>query len=140
MTISMFSRGSVSDDIEPLHMELVGVFDVTSALKNHGPDVVAHFLKNGSLIAMVRSQPYKPFVIAGLTTSIDPMNKTNSTPFGIFVATKEANPRSSRPLLPRSYLDQYRKDFPVLAFSEKWNSWGDVVQFYLHPDIGFSSP
>lgn len=136
MTVIIHHEGDPSNNIDPMNMELAGIVDIKKALNTHGTNEVMHYLKNGAPGAIVSEQIYKPHVIIAMSQSVDDENKANGIPFGVFIATKEANPESSRNLLPRRFLEEYRSSFPIVAFNAHWKSWDEVRNEVL----GISKP
>lgn len=77
-----------------------------------------------------KGHPRHLHISSWLVQSVAPGLKSlgrNDIPYGLFVATFEVNPESSRPLWSAANLEEYRHRYPVLIFSHEWQSWEQVV-------------
>lgn len=122
MTIIVQHESRIVGGTEILNYELAGILDLKAALARHGSQVVQQFMHKG----LPGAQAYKP----GLVLSVAPELKARGlqhVPFGVFLATKEANPRAARALRPRDSLTHYREAFPVLEYDARWESWEAVI-------------
>jgi hypothetical protein len=136
MTIIVRHEGDGAD-MEPLNFELAGMMHMPEAM-GRDANAVYSFMQRGHPRHM-----HKP----GLVLSVAPTLKAqgrNDIPFGVFFATAEANPDSTRPLMSRSELKTYRLDYPVLSFNQDWESWEQVSGKFppnaSSTDEGYDSP
>lgn len=120
MTIIQHHAGT--GELEPLNFELAGVFALGDVLEKHGAEAVMAFMKTGH---PTRTE-FRPSLVMSVAPDLKAAGR-NDVPFGVFMATKEANPQSTRPLQSRASLTAYRERYPVLSYDSAWQSWKDVV-------------
>lgn len=115
-----------SGEVGPLNFELAGVFSLTDVIEKHGVDAAGAFMKTGH---PTRTE-FRPSLVISVAPELKSAGR-NDVPFGVFMATKEANPDSKRPLRSSESLAAYRAQFPVLVFDLAWQSWEDVVAQFM---------
>lgn len=107
---------------EKLNFSLLGVVDVVGALNKHGHAKVFDFLnnkhpaKNGNL-------KFKPLWVRDIKKD----DSGQSLIFAFFVATKEANPNSSRVLISEKSLVEFRNENPIIEIDDSWSNWEEVL-------------
>lgn len=120
--MKIIKKHAGSDELEPLYFELVGIFALHDVIDKHGADAAMAYMRTG--------HPTRAEFRPSLVVSVAPEMKAagrNDVPFGVFMATKEANPESKRPLRSSESLAAYRAQFPVLAYDPSWQSWDAVA-------------
>lgn len=113
-------------ELEPLNFELVGVFALVDVIEKHGADAAVAYMQNG--------HPTRAEFRPSLVVSVAPELKAggrNDVPFGVFMATREVNPESKRPLRSSESLEAYRAQFPIVVYDSAWQSWEDVVAHFV---------
>lgn len=116
-------------DIEELNFELVGLFDIGQLYKGMREDDISNFMLNGH----PRVYKHKPNVVVGMVVSLSSEVDKNSRkhlPYGVFFATKEANPNSARPLLSNTHFTTYREKFKAIIFDPAWGSWKNILDLF----------
>lgn len=120
------------DYMEPLNFELVAVFDLAHAFKNASMDEVGDFLFNGHPLA--KGSPYLPVMILSTDEERKDVD-SNRIPFGMFFATKRANPENNRSAMKsEQVLIDFREKYPFLRFEESWSSWDEVKEMFKLDD------
>lgn len=105
-------------DFDNLFYELVGVMDMGYAIEHTDMALVQEFfLKDHP----AKSQHLKPAYIKSIDEGVQ------HSPFGIFIAAKDINPQSLRPLVSRQDIDAFKAKYPFLQLNKDWQNWGDVI-------------
>lgn len=115
-----------SGELEPLNFELVGVFSLLDIIDKHGAGAAVAFMQSGH---PTRSE-FRPSLVVSVAPELKASGR-NDVPFGVFMATQDANPDSKRSLRSSESLSAYRAQFPVVAYDPAWQSWEDVVEQFL---------
>lgn len=113
------------EQFEPLRFELAGVIDVNGSLVDGKLEALQLFMMQG------HPRRYgKPSMVVSVDQEAKDGGR-NDVPFGVFFATAEENPTSTRPLMTKTELAAYREQYDVLAFDENWSSWDQVVERFV---------
>jgi hypothetical protein len=113
-------------ELEPLNFELAGVFALTDVINTHGMAEAMAYMRTGH---PTRAE-FRPSLVVSVAPELKVAGR-NDIPFGVFMATREANPESKRPLRNSESLAAYRAQFPVLVYDLAWQCWEDVVAQFV---------
>lgn len=104
-----------------LNFQLIGVVDMRSAVNNYSSELLTEFFLN--------DHPAKSFKLKPcLIKSFD--KKAEHAPFGIFLAAKNVNPQSDRPLISDEVITGFKAKYPFVHLEESWSNWDDLLNFY----------
>ena len=107
---------------EELNMALLGVVDVPKSVEKYGVDHTFDFLMNKHPVKTGKSSHLRPLWVRKVREE-----NGNTNAFAIFVATKEANPESSRHLPKNADLVAFRDENNVVEFNEQWENWEQIL-------------
>lgn len=109
--------------------ELIGVFDVATALPRCGEKAVFDWLLRGH---RGRSERYGTYSTYRLTSSQESHSgEINKIPFAVFASTKEGNPKlSDSRLKSRKIVETNRDVEGILFYDPRWESWEDVCKSF----------
>jgi hypothetical protein len=125
MPVIVKHEGDGSSDMEPLNFELAGIIDVIGVMNKLGIDKLQEFMQVGHPNKL--GIKYRPAIVISVAPALKAQGN-NAVPFGVLLATKEANPGSSRNLITRAELSDYRSQFAAIEFDPSWSSWEMVAQ------------
>ena len=95
---------------------------VYSAAQNYSEHLLFDFFVNGH---PARNRVMNPCGIKIINTS-----KREKMPFGIFVAIKDINQKSNRPLVQRETVEAYKKQYPFISQADSFESWDDILRCF----------
>lgn len=107
---------------EYLNFSLLGVVDIVGSLNKHGHAKLFDFLNNKHP-AKKGNLNFKPLWVRDIKKD----ESGQSMVFAFFVATKEANPGSTRVLASEQSLVEFRNENPIIENNEEWSSWEDIL-------------
>lgn len=117
MSFSIFKQ-AIEKDLDDLYYQLIGVVDISYAIENYDMDLIQEFLLKDHPAKNINLKP----------CFIESLDKTEQhSPFAIFIAVKDVNPQSSRPLVSREKINELITKYPFIQINSAWTCLGDVI-------------